>query len=206
LFELANKKSHERLKEHMSASIEQAGKSVRQSVFSLIEESDVTLKKAEQELKIFELDYQQVELDLYKSIKSSSKKELDQYHSYLGLFGQTQDLLQSAEYISQVCKEHLKNKHFPPNRTQSDILRRANTALEELIKKAAKYDDTKEASKKLETLLKELLAYQFEGVHAQNLGAKNSLLIFRLVSEIRDLNDAVVHLAETVKASSPKKD
>jgi hypothetical protein len=85
-------------------------------------------------------------------------------------------------------------------------LRRANTALEELIKKAAKYDDTKEASKKLETLLKELLAYQFEGVHAQNLGAKNSLLIFRLVSEIRDLNDAVVHLAETVKASSPKKD
>ncbi len=206
LFELANKKSHERLKEHMSASFEQAAKSVRQSLLGLIEESELTLKKADQELKLFEMDYQQVELDLYKSIKDSGKKDLEQYHNYLGLFGKTQDLLQSAQYISDTCKDHVKNRHLPPNRTQSELLRKLNSSLEDLGKKAAKYEDCKDLIKKIDALLKEVLSYQFEGVHDKRLGAKNSLLMFRLATEIRELSKSLSDLSESIKSSAPKKD
>jgi phosphate/sulfate permease len=199
LFQLSKRKDFERLKVHVSRTLQQAAKSSSSAILGLVAENRQSLVKSAKELEDLRMEYSQVEVDLYRSVKSASKDELERFHSYFNLFGNIQDLFQSAQFLVNLCQEHVRNHHNPPTGKQKELLLEVSNRNSQLLEKAAKFEGVKDEQKALDDAIRALLNYQFSGVQEGKLGAKNSLLHFRIASEIGDLTEVAEAISENIR-------
>jgi len=199
LFQLSKKKDFERLKVHVSRTLQQAAKSSSSALLGLVAENRPSLVKSARELEDLRMEYSQVEVDLYRSVKSASKEELDRFHAYFNLFGNIQDLFQSAQFLVNLCQEHVRNHHTPPSAKQKELLLELSKSTSQLLERASKFESAKEEQKALNEAVRALLNHQFSGVQEGKLGAKNSLLHFRITSEIGDLTEVAIAISDNIR-------
>lgn len=165
-------------------------------ISGLLEEDASLLKKAGKEVKELSKSNKDLKKKLYGAIRRIEEYHTEGSRIYLLVHDLDQDILQSATYIVEICKEHVENVHKPLEKNQgkhlATVKKKVDHFLGEVIGMMENYDFSRldallEEKSRLFTTIEDLITLQVEGIKNQQYGRRNSLLYFSLLLETKDL-------------------
>jgi hypothetical protein len=132
----------------------------------------------------------------YRSIKRLEGQNTEAGRLFLFVYDLEQDLAQSIGFIVESCRTHIENSHKPVLPEQAGNLRYMLEEVETYLTGVAdrvgegnffEVEDLKEQKRNLVNLLEEQLSQQISGIQKNGYGRRNSMLMFSLKLETKDI-------------------
>lgn len=138
---------------------------------------------------------------MFKAIKRLEGTGTGAGRLYLLVYDLEQDIAQSTGLIVESCRNHIENSHKPVKQEQAENLRAVMNAVESYLNhvaqrmEAADFENVaslKAEKKAIFDLLENQLSAQIQGIKDEGYGRRNSMLMFSLKLETKDIV-AVAH-------------
>ncbi|MEZ4927030.1 MAG: inorganic phosphate transporter [Saprospiraceae bacterium] len=187
----------------------------KDTIKGLLNEDLNALKKAKKDLKELNKDTRNFKRQLFGSIKRLDEVNAEVSRLYLLVYDLQQDLVQSTKLIIQECDDYVSNSLSPLNKEQKENLlqfsKMVGSYLANIVAQldAKQYTNVSEITKEKENLFNEmetLIENQIHGIKAEQLGMRNSMLLFSLHLETKDLisvASSFVDLFNIMQAKTP---
>lgn len=165
------------------------------SLDSLIHEDRNKIKSSKMMLSELKENAEEFKSSLYSSIKRL-EGDVDAGRTYLLVYDLEQDIIQSIDLIVDSCDNYVSNYMMPLTTEQKDDLENIKSAvgkyLEHILAQITNrtYDkdqQIKEAKSSLLELLEKDMVDQIDGIRSEKYGLRNSMLLFSLELETKDL-------------------
>ncbi|MBK8705017.1 MAG: hypothetical protein IPN33_16605 [Saprospiraceae bacterium] len=173
------------------------------AIEGLIKEDRTIINRARQNLDRLKKDNENLEFKIYHAIKRL-KDKAESGRLYLMVYDLEQDALQSVDLIVEACSEHVDNSLPPLAPQQVDNLRKVAEALDNYLHQIAvclqhlqfeELDRLVDEKYTLFEMLENQLAAQLEGIKNNGYGLRNSMLMFSLKLETKDIISIASRLA-----------
>lgn len=162
----------------------------------LIKEDRDFAYKAYADVKRLVEENESLKYSLFKSIERIEEVRAEGSKKYLLVYDLEQDIVQSTRFVVKACKEHIENGHNPLLKRQAmdlDVLMSQMRPYLSLIREhleTSSVNNTELIMQKKTELLRfvqETLAKQVVGIKQGEYGARNSMLVFSILLEIKDV-------------------
>ncbi|MCW5520078.1 inorganic phosphate transporter [Aureitalea sp. L0-47] len=166
------------------------------SLTGLIQEDPARLKRAKEKTKELLLENELMQKRLYGLIKRIAPEHKDAGRLYLLIYHHEQDFLQSISLIVKSCRTHVSNSMTPVNGRHSGVILEMSKEVDEYLKYLSDLivsGDFKGVETALNTKrallhwLEDRLDAQMDGIQAGEFGMRQSLLLFTIFLETKDL-------------------
>ncbi len=187
---------YEETSERVAFLLKSVNSIIHASLDGLTHESRSELKEAQHELNLLHKKNEDLKSDLFHSIQRIEEDSYVGSRTYLRVFDFEQDVLQSLEFIVTSCITHVENTHSPIKAKQSAGLMSLalgfsafNEHIQSLLEGKTHIEEQELVNQKRVLLLKveTEIAEQTTGIRQGLYNAKNSMLIFSLLLEIKDV-------------------
>ena len=157
----------------------------------LVTEDRNSLKKVHQDITQLAEETEKFKFNLFTRIKyaPAGGSKL-----FLNLYDFEEDLVQSTNELSRITLEYVSNLHSPLEKSQVEALRKVQTAtaaymdaVHKAVETTSAPEDLQAQKRKLIALIDEALATQATGIKDETYGARNSMLVFSILLETKDL-------------------
>jgi phosphate/sulfate permease len=171
-------------------------KAYRDAISGLLEENSERINQARNDLKDLKKQNESFKKKLYKAIKRLEGQDTQAGRLYLLVYDLEQDILQSTGLIVKTCLEHVDNSFKPVKPEQGEnlkeIMRLVDTYLTEIVEKikTRQFRNMSAVTQYKKSLFAEIekqLSTQIEGIKKNGYGVRNSMLMFSLKLETKDL-------------------
>ncbi len=162
----------------------------------IVDEDIAIITKAEDAIQSMLEKNENLEYELFQSIKRVEEKDSEGSRIILYVFDLEQDLVQSAKLIVDAGSNHLRNSLSPLKEDQINTLSEVGDEITKYLQTIAyqivsadtvsNNEDTTGKVAILE-LLEVHLSAQVEGIKEEKYGARNSQLMFRILLESKDI-------------------
>jgi hypothetical protein len=176
--------------------IESISRTYTNAVSGLLNEDLRTIQAAKENLKELNAQNEELKYKLFGSIKRIRETHNEGSRLYLLLYDLEQDILQSTTLIVKACEEHVANSLNPLRPDQVKLLKKVRKNVSQYLDRIAEMMKQKNFEEKAAILkekdllfhhIEEGLNAQVKGVKAAEYGMRNSLLVFTLKLETKDL-------------------
>jgi phosphate/sulfate permease len=176
----------------------------RHAIAALLKDDPRQFKKAKKDLE--EMNQRSMELSnrLFFAVKRMEEVNGEASRLYLLVYDLEQDLIQSTKTIVKTCRDHVENRLAPPDKKQTKELIAIMSNLDHYLKTLAlhmkdrnfeKIDDVQQQRRELLLQLEAQLSTQINGIKSSEFGLRNSLLMFSLLLETKDLVEITYRFA-----------
>lgn len=168
----------------------------RDGLSGLLQEDRQSLQKARKDILRLKTENKELKRHLYSLIKSIEKKNSEAGRIYLLVYDLDQDILQSILLIVKSCLEYVENSLEPIGPEQRKPLRAIMEAVDQYLVKLSEmiiqlqFEDLPDIRNQKQAIFKHLeafLAGQVSGIQGEIFGMRNSLLMFSIMLETKDL-------------------
>lgn len=168
----------------------------RGSINGLLEEDRSLIRQTKNDLAELKASNEDLKSKLYRAMKRIGGKDTGAGRLYLFVFDLEQDILQSARLIVKACKEHVENSLNPLEHKQVRQLRLIVREVSDYLNLVAenlenrRFEGLNEVLERKQALFYEIenqLSNQIHGIKYNGYGIRNSMLIFSLKLETKDL-------------------
>jgi hypothetical protein len=177
----------------------------RDSIEGLLEEDLPKVRLARREIKELEKQNENIRHTLYHYLRRLSEEGKRAGRRYLRIFGLEQDIVQSAVLIVESAATHVENIHQPLAKKQAksmkillDLVLKYLKEAETLLNPGPIHEPERLAFRarrdRVIAQTDAMLDHQVKGVQKEKYGARNTLLFFSLVLEMKDLVNTVENL------------
>jgi phosphate/sulfate permease len=132
----------------------------------------------------------------YRSIKRLEGQDTEAGRLFLLVADLEQDITQSIGFVVETCRMHIENSHKPVKPEQAEnlnvILQAVESYLQNVVKRMEGTDfenieDLVQQKKAIFALLEKQLSAQIQGIRQEGYGRRNSMLMFSLKLETKDI-------------------
>ncbi|NNK70619.1 MAG: inorganic phosphate transporter [Flavobacteriaceae bacterium] len=185
-----------RLKERIIELLDKLEHAYHVSLTGLIHEDHDRIKDAKKALKTLRTKNEDLQYELFKSIKRIQDKDMVGSRLLLYIYDLEMDALQTASLIVKATSNYVKNVHKPLKQDQIIQMELVASQIRnhhEQVKAYLRDPDAKKLEKVNElkrTALRSLeltLSKQIEGIKSDDFGAINSNILFKILLESKDL-------------------
>ncbi|MEZ4962291.1 MAG: inorganic phosphate transporter [Saprospiraceae bacterium] len=176
-------------------------KAYKNAIVGLVEEDRSAIQSSVKSFESLKGRVEGLKKKMYKAIKRIEGTDTQAGRLYLLVYDLEQDIAQSTGFIVEACRGHVENSHKKVKPEQVENLRAVSSAVEAYLNHVAKrmeqgnfenIDDLKEEKKAIFNLLETQLSSQIQGIQNDGYGRRNSMLIFSIKLETKDIV-AVAH-------------
>ncbi len=176
-------------------------KTYKGAITGLLEEDRQLIQKTVKDYESLRERVDTLKKKMYKAIKRLEGPETGAGRLYLLVYDLEQDIAQSTGFIMETCRNHVENSHKPVKKKQaeslSSIVQEVDSYLTNVAMKMEKADfenveDLKEQKKAIFNMLENQLSDQIQGIKENGYGRRNSMLMFSIKLETKDIV-AVAH-------------
>lgn len=191
----SNKLIHETA-ENVSKTLRLIAQTYHHTVTGLLAEDLDMLNQARKEMRELKAQNEELKDKLYHSMKRLKGEGTEAGRLYLLAYDLEQDILQSTSLIVKSCRGHVKNSLKPLSDGQAKNIRIIDRQLQVYLAAIAdqmeqkNFDNVTDIFNQKSDLFYELekqLAEQIEGIRTNGYGRRNSMLVFSLKLETKDL-------------------
>ena len=195
----------EETSKHVANLLNNIANTYKDTVYGLLDEDLVKLKKVKKDLKAFKKENKYFKRQLFSSIKRVEEDHAEISRLYLLVYDLQQDIVQSTRLIVQECDEYVANSLPPFNEYQRESLLNFMQQLENYIfeittkLRTKEFEDISHLLQRKTTLfaeLENLINKQITGIKSELFGLRNSMLFFSLQLETKDLIAVTANFAE----------
>lgn len=166
------------------------------SIKGLIKEDRNMLRDLKKQTTDLKVSNRQFKESIVRQIKGVSEEAAEGSRVYLMAYDLEQDLVQSLDYISESCFQHVENVHSPLRTDQGEWLETLSLEVSQYLDDVTSALDLGDFGR-MESILDEknailvkiesALAFQVRGIKKDEFNSRNSQLFFGILMESRDL-------------------
>lgn len=179
--------------------------SLKECIQGLMAEDLSLVRKSRKNIKELEAQNENVRHTLFHYLRRLSEEGKQAGRRYLRIFGLEQDIVQSAVFIIEGAADHVENMHSPLAKKQAKGMKKLLNMVLDYLDESKKVLNPGPISEEERLAIRAhrdrviaqsdaLLDHQVKGVQKEKYGARNSLMFFSLVLEMRDLVNTVENL------------
>ncbi len=171
----------------------------------LLQEDRDLLTKAKKDVKELKSQNEELKSKLYRSIKRLEGEGTEAGRLYLLVYDLEQDILQSTSLIVKACRNHVENSHKPLSKRQAEKIQRIIIQVQAFLlavadrmqqKKFQYIQDLLNQKDDLFIEIEKQLNEQIAGIQHNGYGMRNSMLVFSLKLETKDLVAVAAHFVK----------
>lgn len=171
-------------------------KAYKNAVRGLLEEDRSLIQASVEDFDALKNRVETLRKKMYKAIKRLEGGDTEAGRLYLLVYDLEQDITQSIGFIVDACRSHIENSHKPVKPEQAANLNAVLIAVEGYLNNVAgkmkqkdfqNVEDLKQQKKDIFKLLENLLSDQIQAIQQKDLGRRNSMLMFSLKLETKDV-------------------
>ena len=178
---------------------------LQESIKGLLGEDLAMVRSARKQIKALEAQNENVRHTLFHYLRRLSEEGKQAGRRYLRIFRLEQDIVQSAVFIIEGAADHVENVHSPLAKKQAKGMKKLLQMVLEYLEESKNVLNPGPITEEQRLAIRAhrdrvvaqsdaLLDHQVKGVQKEKYGARNSLMFFSLVLEMRDLVNTVENL------------
>lgn len=177
-------------------SLESISTAYRASIEGLTTEDRKRLQEVREAMKTLAENNEEFKYTFHGSIRRISEEMAEGSRSYLLAYDLQQDIIQSAELITNSITSHVEDVLMPLTASQIAELKQIMEDVNSFLEKSAQmirfrdytnYNDLMHTQRPIFTKIDNLLATQSRGIREEGYSARNSILFFSILLETKDL-------------------
>ncbi|HKK74581.1 MAG TPA: inorganic phosphate transporter [Saprospiraceae bacterium] len=177
-------------------SLESIRTAYRASIDGLTAENRKRLQEVREAMKGLAESNEEFKYTFHGSIQRISEEMAEGSRSYLLAYDLQQDIIQSAELITNSIKSHVEDVLMPLTTTQTAELKQIAEDVDAFLEKSAEiirsrnytgYEELMNSQRPIFIKIDNLLATQSRGIREEGYSARNSMLFFSILLETKDL-------------------
>jgi phosphate/sulfate permease len=185
----------------VSEMLKEVVRAYKNAINGLLNEDRASIQESVKDFELLKARVENLRKKMYKAIKRLEGQNTDAGRLYLLVYDLEQDITQSTGFIVDACRNHIENSHKPVQAEQARNLHTVYLAVETYLERVSlrmqdgdfeRVDDLKQEKKAIFNLLEQQLSSQIEGIKDDGYGRRNSMLIFSINLETKDMV-AVAH-------------
>ena len=182
--------------EKVGAHLQFIAKLYKDAMTGLLDEDLEKLTRAKKDLKTLKAQNEELKNKLFQSIKRLEGKGTEAGRLYLLVYDLEQDILQSTALIVKACRNHVENSLEPLSKIQTEKMRQLIVRVHDYLVLVAErmqkqefefIQDILEQKQMLFMELEKQISEQIVGIREKSFGRRNSMLVFSLKLETKDL-------------------
>jgi phosphate/sulfate permease len=182
--------------EKVTSSLQSIRRAYSDCLVGLLSEDRTMLQKSKGEIVNLKEQNEALNAQLYRLIKGISGNEQGTGRVYVLLFDLEQDILQSISLIVDTCQDYVANSLDPVEAEYGASIREMMATVDAYLLALIKMIEQKQFQELDEVIvqkqaifgqLEDKLSRQIRGVQSDQYGLRESMLIFRIVLESKDL-------------------
>jgi membrane protein implicated in regulation of membrane protease activity len=190
----------DQLKSRNRENIRTSNAIIQLSIDALLDENIDGIKQAVKKFEELKKQNTSLQFNLHHYVKGLERHKNEISKKLLDFYKSETDMLQSVEYLVFTIEEYLKNSFSPLKAEQMKGLMKVKTDLERFISAITNKDGFREVmttkQKDLSLSLKELELLTINGISNNSYSQRNSQLVFKLITELKDLSNCIQKLTE----------
>lgn len=166
------------------------------AVEGLLSEDRKKLREAFRAMERLEKSNEEFKYTFYNSIRRIQEELSEGSRLYLMAYDIEQDLVQSAVFVTETAKKHVEDMLGALDEEQAQNIRKISQDLSLFFKDCSQitrnrnylqYDEIKARKKLLLEEIENLISRQAKGIKNETYSARNSILVFNILLETKDL-------------------
>ncbi|MGB5819203.1 MAG: inorganic phosphate transporter [Saonia sp.] len=162
----------------------------------LLKEDRKLLQKSKTNITLLKTKNEELKRSLFDLIKAMEDGGTESSRLYLSVYDMEQDIVQSISLIVDTCSEYVANSMDPVQKVNGESIRAVITIVERYLSKlifmiaSQDFDELPELlghKSSVFAQLEKLLSNQIQGIQSGAFGMRNSVLIFNIFLESKDL-------------------
>jgi phosphate/sulfate permease len=190
----------DQLKSRNRENIRTSNAIIQLSIDALLDENIDGIKHAVKKFEELKKQNTSLQFNLHHYVKGLERHKNEISKKLLDFYKSETDMLQSVEYLVFTIEEYLKNSFSPLKAEQMRGLMKVKTDLERFISSITNKNDFREVmttkQNDLSLSLKELEVLTINGISNNSYSQRNSQLVFKLITELKDLSNCIQKLTE----------
>lgn len=176
--------------------LESVLKAYQYSLDGIRNEDREALQEAKRLIELLNSKTEDFRYEVLRSIKLVEEQEIEGSRTLILAYDLEQDIIQSTTLIVDICHEYVENTH-------ASLLEKQKEAIEVMGHNTTQFFETifnflkqtpgekikpiKASKKQLYSDIESLLSYQVKGLKSEQLGMRNSVLVFSILMETKDI-------------------
>ena len=186
----------ERISGRIILILENVLKAYQYSLEGIRNEDRESVKEAKKLIELLNSKTEDFRYEVLRSIKLVEEQEVEGSRTLLLAYDLEQDIIQSTTLIVDICHEYVENTHsslLAKQKGAIEIMGQNTTQFFESIfnflkqTPGEKIKPIKASKKQLYSDIESLLTYQVKGLKAEQVGMRNSVLVFSILMETKDI-------------------
>jgi phosphate/sulfate permease len=166
------------------------------AIEGLLTEDRKKLREALKAMERLEKSNEEFKYTFYNSIRRIQEEMSEGSRLYLMAYDIEQDLVQSAVFVTETARKHVEDMLGALDEVQAVNIRKISQDLSLFFKDCSQitrnrnhlqYDEIKAKKKILLEEIENLITYQAKGIKNETYSARNSILVFNILLETKDL-------------------
>ncbi|MEY4030849.1 MAG: hypothetical protein RJA90_2127 [Bacteroidota bacterium] len=166
------------------------------AIEGLLTEDRRKLREALKAMERLEKSNEEFKYTFYNSIRRIQEELSEGSRLYLMAYDIEQDLVQSAVFVTETARKHVEDMLGALDEDQAQNIRKISQDLSLFFKDCSQitrnrnyvqYDEIKARKKQLLEEIENLIARQAKGIKNETYSARNSILVFNILLETKDL-------------------
>jgi len=166
------------------------------AIEGLLTEDRKKLREALKAMERLEKSNEEFKYTFYNSIRRIQEEMSEGIRLYLMAYDIEQDLVQSAVFVTETARKHVEDMLGALDEVQAVNIRKISQDLSLFFKDCSQitrnrnhlqYDEIKAKKKILLEEIENLITYQAKGIKNETYSARNSILVFNILLETKDL-------------------
>jgi hypothetical protein len=166
------------------------------AIEGLLTEDRKKLREALKAMERLEKSNEEFKYTFYNSIRRIQEELSEGSRLYLMAYDIEQDLVQSAVFVTETARKHVEDMLGALDEDQAQNIRKISQDLSLFFKDCSQitrnrnylqYDEIKARKKQLLEEIENLIARQAKGIKNETYSARNSILVFNILLETKDL-------------------
>jgi len=166
------------------------------AIEGLLTEDRKKLREALKAMERLEKSNEEFKYTFYNSIRRIQEEMSEGSRLYLMAYDIEQDLVQSAVFVTETARKHVEDMLGALDEDQAQNIRKISQDLSLFFKDCSQitrnrnhlqYDEIKAKKKILLEEIENLITYQAKGIKNETYSARNSILVFNILLETKDL-------------------
>jgi hypothetical protein len=166
------------------------------AIEGLLTEDRKKLREALKAMERLEKSNEEFKYTFYNSIRRIQEEMSEGSRLYLMAYDIEQDLVQSAVFVTETARKHVEDMLGALDEIQAVNIRKISHDLSLFFKDCSQitrnrnhlqYDEIKAKKKILLEEIENLITYQAKGIKNETYSARNSILVFNILLETKDL-------------------
>ncbi len=166
------------------------------AIEGLLTEDRKKLREALKAMERLEISNEEFKYTFYNSIRRIQEELSEGSRLYLMAYDIEQDLVQSAVFVTETARKHVEDMLGALDEDQAQNIRKISQDLSLFFKDCSQitrnrdyvqYDEIKARKKQLLEEIENLIARQAKGIKNETYSARNSILVFNILLETKDL-------------------